>query len=124
MKPAIAVTLIVIGGLLIVAPVVADYFLQSEHQANVMKIVEKSNFTVENKIYYLKDRYAMGPYGVFSLAAGGGMVAVGIWGAFKRPAAEAASRGQPGPALSKWQASEPPVRVSNAITAEPPIDRA
>jgi hypothetical protein len=35
------VTLVLVGGLLILAPLVADYMLKTTHQANVVKLLEK-----------------------------------------------------------------------------------
>ena len=32
------------------APLVADYFNQSQHQANTMRIVENSNLSIDNKL--------------------------------------------------------------------------
>jgi hypothetical protein len=43
MRAGIILTLIVTGGLLVVAPLVADYSLRTNHQANVVRLLEKSD---------------------------------------------------------------------------------
>jgi hypothetical protein len=41
MKTPLAVALVVVGGTLIIAPVVANYHLKANHQANVARFLEK-----------------------------------------------------------------------------------
>jgi hypothetical protein len=41
MRPGVIITLIVVGGLLVVAPLVADYLLRTNHQAHVVRLLEK-----------------------------------------------------------------------------------
>jgi hypothetical protein len=41
MKTPLAVALVVVGGMLIIAPIVADYFLKANHQANVVRLLER-----------------------------------------------------------------------------------
>jgi hypothetical protein len=41
MRPSIVVTLIVVGGLLVAAPLVADYLLQAKYQDSVVRLLEK-----------------------------------------------------------------------------------
>lgn len=62
MRTGVAIALIFAGSALILGPLVADYFNQAQHQANVMKIVEKTVASDENKLFYLRDRYPMGGY--------------------------------------------------------------
>ena len=85
MKTGVAITLIIVGGMLILGPLVADYFNQSQHQANAMRVVERSNDSVANKLSYLRDRYPMDPYAYLCLAAGVAMAVVGTRGAVKSP---------------------------------------
>ena len=40
MKTGVAIALIIVGGVLILGPLVADCFNQTQHQANAMKVVE------------------------------------------------------------------------------------
>ena len=85
MKTGIAIALIIVGGMLILGPLVADYFNQAQHQVNAMKVVENAKASDENKLFYLRDRYPMDVYAYLCLAVGAAMVVVGIWGALKRP---------------------------------------
>ena len=41
MKTPLAVSLVVVGGTLIIAPIVADYLLKANNQPNVVKLLEK-----------------------------------------------------------------------------------
>ena len=41
MKTPLAVALVVVGCLLIIAPIVADYLIKSNHQSNVVRLMEK-----------------------------------------------------------------------------------
>ena len=41
MRGAIIITVIVVGGLLVVAPLVAEYMTNSSHEANLVRLLEK-----------------------------------------------------------------------------------
>jgi hypothetical protein len=41
MKPAIAITLIVVGGVIVVSPLAAEFALKAEHQSNLVRLLEK-----------------------------------------------------------------------------------
>lgn len=41
MRGAIVITVIVVGGLLVAAPLVAEYFLTASHEANLVRLLEK-----------------------------------------------------------------------------------
>jgi hypothetical protein len=41
MRTAITITLIVVGGLLVVAPLVADYQMKANHQANTVLLLQR-----------------------------------------------------------------------------------
>ena len=46
MKPSVIIALVVVGGVVIVAPVIAEYLLKSSYQENVARILEKGAQTV------------------------------------------------------------------------------
>jgi hypothetical protein len=41
MRGAIIITVIVVGGLLVVAPLIAEYLTNSSHEANLVRLLEK-----------------------------------------------------------------------------------
>jgi hypothetical protein len=57
MKSAIIIVLIVIGAGLIVAPLIADYQLKTTHQANVVRLLEKSE---AQRVTLMKDEMHTG----------------------------------------------------------------
>ena len=93
MRSAGSITLIVVGGLLILTPLVVNYFEQAQHQANAVKVVENTNLTYENKLFYMRDRYPMGIYAYICLAAGVAMAGLGIREVLRKPPAGGAEPG-------------------------------
>lgn len=84
MRPSIAAVLIIVGGFVILAPLVSDHYAQSQHQANAMRVVENTRASDENKLFYLRDRYPMSAYSYICLVVGIAIVIVGIRGAGTR----------------------------------------
>ncbi len=84
MKTTVAIVLIIVGGVLVITPLVIDHFNAAEHQANAMKVVESTNLSTENKIFYINQRPPMGVYAYFCLIAGTLMTAMGVWGTLRK----------------------------------------
>ena len=79
MKSGVAIAIIIVGGLLVVCPLAADHLNQSRYQANAVRVVETSQASDENRLFYLRHRYPMGVYSYLCLAIGGSTLVVGIW---------------------------------------------
>ena len=69
MKPPVAVTLIIMGALLIMVPVQSDYM----HQRNVVELLSKTNVTSVNLIGQMGELYRFGCW-----ATGTGMIAIAV----------------------------------------------
>jgi len=93
MRPSVAIALIVMGSLIVIAPVVTNYFEQAPYQANAMRVVEDYKADPVNKLPYLQQRYPTSVYSYFCLVAGLAMVGIGVWGALKKCPTNAAEPG-------------------------------
>lgn len=48
MRSGIIISLVVVGGVIVITPVIADYLLRSSYQANVVRLLEKPGTTSVN----------------------------------------------------------------------------
>ena len=83
MRPSVAVALIVMGSLIVITPVVTNYFEQAPYQANAMKVVVDYKADPVNKLPYLQQRYPTSYYSYGCLISGLAMIGIGTWGALK-----------------------------------------
>ena len=70
MRPSVAVALIVMGSLIVITPVVTNYFEQAPYQANAMKVVVDYKADPVNKLPYLQQRYPTSYYSYGCLISG------------------------------------------------------
>ncbi len=70
MKTPVAVTLIIMGALLVMVPVQADYM----HERNVVELLSKTNVTSVNLINPMSDEYRFGCW-----LTGSGMIALAVF---------------------------------------------
>ena len=71
MKTPLAVALVVVGCLLIIAPIVADYLIKSNHQSNVVRLMEKPETNrVSLQREEMSGTYSFGCWLVGALAIG------------------------------------------------------
>jgi hypothetical protein len=71
MKTPLAVTLVVVGGVLIATPILADYLLKSNRQTNIVRLLEKAETSRVNlEREEVGAWYAFGCWLVGSLAIG------------------------------------------------------
>lgn len=71
MKTPPAVSRVVVGDALIIAPIVADYLLKANHQANVVRLLEKpESRTVSLQREEMSGTYAFGCWLIGALAIG------------------------------------------------------
>ncbi len=84
MKPSIAISLIVTGGVLAIAPLISHHIAQVSYLENATKILVQSD-NDRPGTFKLSDlenrRLPMNVYSYLCLAAGLGMVGIGIKGA-------------------------------------------
>jgi len=71
MKTPIAVTLIIMGAVLVMTPALADFL----YQRNVIALLAKSGVTSVTLVGQMSDTYRLGCW-----LAGSGMVGVAVWG--------------------------------------------
>ena len=69
MKTPVAVTLIIMGALLVMVPALADY----THQRNVVELLSKTNVTSVNLIGQMSDEYRFGCW-----LTGTGMIVISV----------------------------------------------
>jgi hypothetical protein len=71
MKTPLAVALVLVGGALIIAPITANYFLKANHQANVVRLLEKpESRTVSLQREEMNSTYSFGCWLIGALAIG------------------------------------------------------
>jgi hypothetical protein len=73
MRGAIIITLIAVGGLLVAAPLIAEYLTNANHQANVVRLLEKPGTNSVNLHFEpipVGAEVVCGAVGIFVLIAG------------------------------------------------------
>ncbi len=74
MKPSIIIALVVVGGAVIVAPVIAEYLLKSNYQENVARILEKGAQSVTLQNDEIEPWLSVGCWLSGTMMAGAGVV--------------------------------------------------
>ena len=79
MRTPVAITLIIMGALLVMVPAQADYM----HQRNVVELLSKTNVTSVNLIGQMSDEYRFGCW-----LTGSAMVAIAVFRSLRRNSEE------------------------------------